>query len=158
MGPDVRILSSFRVGNAVIRHWQGDGRIHRIDLVNVLASCQQPRTAHHPRLVCQHPAVCQRDPTLSCAELLIMGQRNFRLGRPVAGRQSIEDMVRQAYNNARKIDGLLGREAFMRTCHAYATARPDVPDHMVPRQVAEILNPGLKADSDVMRPPATRIN
>jgi hypothetical protein len=87
-----------------------------------------------------------------------MGQRNFRLGRPVAGRQSIEDMVRQAYNNARKIDGLLGREAFMRTCHAYATTRPDVPDHMVPRQVAEILNPGLKADSDVMRPPATRIN
>ena len=87
-----------------------------------------------------------------------MGQRNFRLGRPVAGRQSIEDMVRQAYNNARKIDGLRGREAFMRTCHAYATARPDVPDHMAPRQVAEILNPGLKADSDVMRPPATRIN
>ena len=42
-----------------------------------------------------------------------MGQRNFRLGRPVAGRQSIEDMVRQAYNNARKIDGLLGREAFI---------------------------------------------
>ena len=88
-----------------------------------------------------------------------MGQRNFRLGRPVAGRQSIEDMVRQAYNNARKIDGLLGREAFMRTCHAYATARPDVPDHIAfDRQVAEKNNPGLKADSDVMRPPATRIN
>ena len=72
-----------------------------------------------------------------------MGQRNFRLGRPVAGRQSIEDMVRQAYNNARKIDGLLGREAFMRTCHAYATARPDVPDYLVPSHVAKILKPDL---------------
>ena len=118
MGPDVRILSSFRVGNAVIRHWQGDGQIHRIDLVNVLASCQQPRAAHHPRLVFQHPAGCQRNPTFSCTELLIMREHNFRLGQPFAGRQSIEDMVRQTYNNARKIDGWLGRDAFMRACHA----------------------------------------
>ena len=87
-----------------------------------------------------------------------MGQQNFRLGQPFAAQQSIEDMVRQTYNNARKIDGLLGREAYMRACHAYATAHPDVPDHMVPRQVAEILNPGLKADSDRMRPPAARLN
>ena len=87
-----------------------------------------------------------------------MGQQNFRLGQPFAAQQSIEDMVRQTYTNARKIDGLLGREAYMRACHAYATARPDVPDHMVPRQVAEILNPGLKADSDRMRPPAARLN
>ena len=143
MGPDVRILSSFRVGNAVIRHWQGDGRIHRIDLVNVLASCQKPRTAHHPRLVCQHPAGCQRDPTFSCAELLIMGQHNFRLGQPFAARQSIEDVVRQTYNNARKIDCLLGRDAFTRTCHAYAASCPDVPDYLVPSHVAKILNPNL---------------
>ena len=87
-----------------------------------------------------------------------MGQQNFRLGQPFAAQQSIEDMVRQTYTNARKIDGLLGREAYMRACHAYATARPDVPDHMVPRQVAEILNPELKADSDRMRPPAARLN
>ena len=87
-----------------------------------------------------------------------MRQHNFRLGQPFAGRQSIEDMVRQTYNNARKIDGLLGRDAFMRACHAYATSRPDVPDHLVPKQVAKLLNPGLKADSDGMRPPATRIN
>ena len=143
MGPDVRILSSFRIGNAVIRHWQGDGQIHRIDLVNVLASCQQPRAAHHPRLVCQHPAGCQRDPTFSCAELLIMGQHNFRLGQPFAAQQSIEDIVRQTYNNARKIDGLLGREAYMRACHTYATARPDVPDYLVPSHVAKILKPDL---------------
>ena len=143
MGPDVRILSSFRIGNAVIRHWQGDGQIHRIDLVNVLASCQQPRAAYHPRLVCQHPAGCQRDPTFSCAELLIMGEHNFRLSQPFAERQSIEDMVRQTYNNARKIDGLLARDAFMRACHTYATSRPDVPDYLVPSHVAKILKPDL---------------
>ena len=72
-----------------------------------------------------------------------MGQRNFRLGRPVAGRQSIEDMVRQAYNNARKIDGLLARDAFMRACYAYATSNPDVPDYLVPSHVAKILKPDL---------------
>ena len=72
-----------------------------------------------------------------------MGQRNFRLGRPVAGRQSIEDMVRQAYNNARKIGGLLSREAFMRACHAYATSNPDVPDYLLPSHVAKILKPDL---------------
>ena len=143
MGPDVRILSSFRIGNAVIRHWQGDGQIHRIDLVNVLASCQQPRAAYHPRLVCQHPAGCQRDPTFSCTELLIMGEHNFSLGHPYAGRQSIEDMVRQTYNNARKIDGLLARHAFMRACYAYATSNPDVPDYLVPSHVAKILKPDL---------------
>ena len=87
-----------------------------------------------------------------------MGQHNFRLGQPFTGRQSIEDMVRQTYNNARKIDSLLARDAFMRACHAYATSRPDVPDYLVPKQVAELLNPGLKTDSDRMRPPATRIN
>ena len=87
-----------------------------------------------------------------------MGQQNFRLCQPFAAQQSIEDMVRQTYTNARKIEGLLGREAYMRACHAYATARPDMPDHMVPRQVAEILNPGLKAHSDRMRPPAARLN
>ena len=72
-----------------------------------------------------------------------MGQRNFRLGRPVAGRQSIEDMVRQTYNNARKIDGLLGRDAFMRACHAYVTSNRDVPDYLVPSHVAKILKPDL---------------
>ena len=87
-----------------------------------------------------------------------MGQHHFRLGQPFAASQSIEDMVRQTYNNARKIDRLLGREAYMRACHDYATARPGLPDHMVPRQVAEILNPGLKADSDPMRPPTARLN
>ena len=143
MGPDIRILSSFRIGNAVIRHWQGDSQIHRIDLVNVLASCQQPRAAYHPHLVCQHPAGCRRDPTFSCAELLIMGEHNFMLSQPFAGRQSIEDMVRQTYNNARKIGGLLGREAFMRACHAYATSNPDVPDYLVPSHVAKILKPDL---------------
>ena len=143
MGPNVRILSSFRIGNAVIRHWQGDGQIHRIDLVNVLASCQKPCAAYHPRLVCQHPAGCQRNPTFSCTELLIMGEHKYRLGQPFAGRQSIEDMVRQTYNNARKIDGLLGRDAFMRACHAYATSRPDVPDYLVPSHVAKILKPDL---------------
>ena len=87
-----------------------------------------------------------------------MGQHKVRLGRPFEERQSIEDMVRQTYNNARKIKGLLGRDAFMRACHAYATARPDVPDHLVPKKVAELLNPALKADSNKMRPPAKRIN
>ena len=143
MGPDVRILSSFRIGNAVIRHWQGDGQIHRIDLVNVLASCQQPRAAYHPRLFCQHPAGCQRNPTFSCTELLIMGEHNYSLGQPFAGRQSIEDMVRQTYNNARKIDGLLARDAFMRACYAYATINPDVPDYLLPSHVAKILKPDL---------------
>ena len=47
-----------------------------------------------------------------------MGEHNYRLGQPFAGRQSIEDMVRQTYNNARKIDGLLARDAFMRACYA----------------------------------------
>ena len=72
-----------------------------------------------------------------------MGQHNFRLGQPFAGRQSTKDMVRQTYNKARKIDGLLGRDAFMRACHAYATSNPDVPDYLVPSHVAKILNPDL---------------
>ena len=72
-----------------------------------------------------------------------MGEHNFQLGQPFAERQSIEDMVRQTYNNARKIDGLLGREAYMRACHTYATARPDVPDYLVPSHVAKILKPDL---------------
>ena len=72
-----------------------------------------------------------------------MGRDYFKLGQPFAARQSIEDMVRQTYNNARKIDGLLGREAYMRACHAYATARPDVPDYLVPSHVAKILKPDL---------------
>ena len=72
-----------------------------------------------------------------------MGQSNFRLEQPFAGRKSIEDMVRQTYNNARKIDGMLGREASMRACHTYATARPDVPDYLVPSHVAKILKPDL---------------
>ena len=72
-----------------------------------------------------------------------MGEHNFRLGKLFAGRQSIEDMVRQIYNNARKIDGLLGRDAFMRACHAYATSNPDVPDYLMPSHVAKILQPDL---------------
>ena len=72
-----------------------------------------------------------------------MGEHNFRLSQPFAGRQSIEDMVRQTYNNARKIDGLLGRDTFMRACHAYATSNPDVPDYLVPSHVAKILKPDL---------------
>lgn len=72
-----------------------------------------------------------------------MGEHNFSLGQPYAGRQSIEDMVRQTYNNARKIDGLLARDAFMRACHAYAASSPDVPDYLVPSHVAKILNPDL---------------
>ena len=72
-----------------------------------------------------------------------MGEHNFRLSQPFAGRQSIEDMVRQTYNNARKIDGLLGRNAFVRACHGYATSNPDVPDYLVPSHVAKILKPDL---------------
>ena len=72
-----------------------------------------------------------------------MGEHNFRLSQPFAGQQSIEDMVRQTYNNTRKIDGLLGRDAFMRACHAYATSNPDVPDYLVPSHVAKILKPKL---------------
>ena len=72
-----------------------------------------------------------------------MGERNYRLGQSFAGRQSIEDMVRQTYNNARKIDGLLARDAFMRACDAYATSRPDLPDYLVPSHVAKILKPDL---------------
>ena len=72
-----------------------------------------------------------------------MGERNYRLGQSFAGRQSIEDMVRQTYNNARKIDGLLARDAFMRACYAYATSNPDVPDYLVPSHVAKILKPDL---------------
>jgi len=87
-----------------------------------------------------------------------MDQYNFGLGQPFAGRHSIEDIVRQTYNNARKIDGLLGRDAFMRACHAYATSHPDVPDHVVPKKLAEPLNPGLKANSAGMLPLAMRIN
>ena len=52
-------------------------------------------------------------------------------------------MVRQTYNNARKIDGLLGRDAFMRACHAYAASCPDVPDYLVPSNVAKVLKPDL---------------
>ena len=70
-----------------------------------------------------------------------MGEHNFRLGQPFAARQSIEDMVRQTYNNARKIDGLLARNAFMRACYAYATSNPDVPDYLVPSHIAKILKP-----------------
>ena len=72
-----------------------------------------------------------------------MGEHKFRLDQPFAGRKSIENMVRQTYNDARKIDGLLGRDAFMRACHAYATSNPDVPDYLVPSHVAKILNPDL---------------
>ena len=61
-----------------------------------------------------------------------MEQHNIRLGQSFAGRQSIEDMLRQTYNNARKIDSLRGRDAFMRACHAYAARCPDVPDYLVP--------------------------
>ena len=72
-----------------------------------------------------------------------MGEHNFRLSQPFVGRQSIEYLVRQTYNNARKIDGLLGRDAFMRACHAYATSNPDVPDYLVPSHVAKFLKPNL---------------
>ena len=72
-----------------------------------------------------------------------MGQHNFRQGQPFAGRKFIRNMVRQTYNNARKIDGLLARDAFMRACYAYATSRPDVPDYLVPSHVAKILKPDL---------------
>ena len=72
-----------------------------------------------------------------------MGEHNYSLGQPFAGRQSIEDMVRQTYNNARKIDSLRGRDAFMRACHAYAASSPDVPAYLVPSHVAKILNPDL---------------
>ena len=72
-----------------------------------------------------------------------MGEHNFRLGKTFAGRQSIEDMVRQTYNNARKIHGLLARDAFMRACYAYSTGNPDVPDYLLPSHVAKILKPDL---------------
>ena len=72
-----------------------------------------------------------------------MGEHNYELSQPFAGRQSIKDMVRQTYNNARKVDGLLARDAFMWACHAYATSRPDVPDYLVPSHVAKILKPNL---------------
>ena len=72
-----------------------------------------------------------------------MAQHNFRLDQAPSGQQSIEDLVRQTYKNARKIYGLLGRDAFMRTCDTYATSRPDVPDHLVPSDVAKILNSKL---------------
>ena len=87
-----------------------------------------------------------------------MDQQNFGLGQPFAGRYSIEDIVCQTYNNVRKIDGSLGRDAFMRACHAYETSRPDVPDNVVPKKVVELLNPGLKANSAGMLPTAARIN
>lgn len=87
-----------------------------------------------------------------------MAQHNFRLDQAPSGQQSIEGMVRHTYNNARKIDGLLGCDAVMRACHAYAKRRPDVPDHLVPKQVAELLTPGLKADGNEFCPPATRFN
>ena len=72
-----------------------------------------------------------------------MGEHNYRLGQPIAGRQSIEDMVRQTYKNARKFDGLLARDAFMRACYAYSTGNPDVPDYLLPSHVAKILKPDL---------------
>ena len=131
-------------------------------MVNVPASRQEPRTAPRPRLPCQRTADNSRNSKLSCAELLIMGQHNFRLGRPFVARQSIEEMVRQTYNNARKNDGLLGRDAFMRACHAFANACPEVADHLVPKKVAEILNPalspGLETNDDGIRPHARRLN
>ena len=72
-----------------------------------------------------------------------MGEHNYELGQPFAGRQSIEDMVRQTYNNAQKINSLLARDAFMRACYAYATSNPDVPDYLLPSHVAKILKPDL---------------
>ena len=66
-------------------------------------------------------------------------------------------MARQTYNNAEKIDGLLGRDLFMPAFHAYAASHPDVPDHLVPKQVAKLMNPALNADSSGIRSPATRI-
>ena len=72
-----------------------------------------------------------------------MGEHNYELGQPFAGRKSFEDMVRQTYNNARKIDGLLGRDAFMRACHAYAASCLDVPDYLVPSNIAKVLKPDL---------------
>ena len=72
-----------------------------------------------------------------------MGEHNYSLGQPFAGRQSIEDMVRQTYNNARKIDGLLARDAFMQACYAFATSNPDVPEYLLPSHVAKILKPDL---------------
>ena len=74
---------------------------------------------------------------------MIMRRHNFTLCQPVAVQQSVEEMVRQIYNNARKIDGLLGREAYMRASQAHATARPDVPDYLVPSHVVKILKPDL---------------
>ena len=56
-------------------------------------------------------------------------------------------MVRQTYNNARKIHGLLGRDAFIRACHTYATSRPDVPDYLVPSHEAKF----LKLDRDFQK-------
>ncbi len=72
-----------------------------------------------------------------------MGEHSYRLGQPFAGRHSIEDMVRQTYNNARKIDGLLARDAFMQACYAFATSNPDVPEYLLPSHVAKILKPDL---------------
>ncbi|GIS13147.1 MAG: hypothetical protein CM15mP115_22980 [Alphaproteobacteria bacterium] len=60
----------------------------------------------------------------------------------------IEDMVRQAYNNARKIDGLLGREGPL--CeHAMPMRRPVRTCLTIwyPSRWQKNLNPG-EADSD----------
>ena len=143
MGSVVRLLPSFRFGTALLWHRQGDGKIHKISLVNVLASLQKPGTAHCLCPVCQQTEAFALDASRSCAELLIVAQRTFRLGQAPSGQRSIGDLVRQTYKNARKIDGLLGRDAFMRTCYTYATSRPDVPDHLVPSHVAKILNSKL---------------
>ena len=70
----------------------------------------------------------------------MMAQHNFRLDQAPSGQQSIEDLVRQTYKNARKIDGLLDRDAFIRKGDTYATSRPDGP---VPSDIAKILNSKL---------------
>jgi|TARA_A200000113_G_scaffold69840_1_gene61102 hypothetical protein len=70
----------------------------------------------------------------------------------------VEEVVRRAYDTARKIDGLSGRIAFMRACQKYAAACPDVPEEFVPQRVAEILNPKLRLRGQCEEPCSPTIN
>ena len=72
-----------------------------------------------------------------------MGYQNIRFGQRHVRQASVEDEVCQTYNTARQTKGLACRAAFMQACQAFSVRHPEVPGHMVPQRVAEILNPNL---------------
>lgn len=57
--------------------------------------------------------------------------------------EALHQRILDTYRHARQVRGRRGRQAFQDACEVYAAFRPGVPNHLVPKRVAGILNPEL---------------